>query len=91
MNRCIQAVLLFLCGCDSSYSTMTLCLDADLNELIIEEHMHERDIYNEDDTCEEAGGTWYWQCVETLELHPVPDDEYPLYHGASSNMDVCPR
>jgi len=55
------------------------------------EHIHERDIYNEEDSCVEAGGRWFWECKINGELHAIPDDEFPLYNGAEANLDVCPR
>ena len=84
-------LLLLIVACDSTYSTTTVCLDEDMNLLTRDEHIHERDIYDDEDSCEEAGGTWYWECKESGELHAIPDSEYPLYNGAESNQDVCPR
>lgn len=80
-----------LLGCEGTYTTTTLCLDADLNVMIRDEHVHLRDIYDEEDSCEEAGGTWYWQCKETGALHAIPDSEFPLYNQRESIQDVCPR
>ncbi len=91
--KAVSAILLLLSvsACSDYYSTFTRCLDMDLQPLTRDEHIHQRDIYNEEDSCVEAGGAWYWECKETGALHPIPDNEFPLYNGAESNQDLCPR
>jgi len=86
----VFVIFVMLFACTDTYSTMTLCLDPDMNVMTRDEQIHQRDIYDDEDSCEEAGGAWYWQCKETGDLHPIPDSEYPLYNGGESNQDVCP-
>ena len=90
----VATLLLSFTACDDTYTTREVCLDADMNLMVRETEnvrMYLRDIYDDEDSCEENGGTWYWECKESGAHHPIADDEYGLYNQGESNQDVCPQ
>jgi len=50
-------VAVLIGGCESGYTTKEVCLDEDMTLMTREGEVHLRDIYNEEDSCEEADGT----------------------------------
>jgi len=92
-RRLVLALLATMLACDQTYTTMEVCLDADMEPVAPREdgEVHLRDIYDDEDSCEEAGGTWYWECIATGEHHLIADVEVGLYDGGTSTQGVCPR
>ena len=94
MKTLFVITLLFtFLACDDTYSTAEVCLDENMAPIPEREdgQVHLRDIYDDEDSCEENGGTWYWECIESGAHHPIADEEVGLYNGGTSNQDVCPR